>query len=609
MRHHAPLTAHLPSLSLASVFQAAAGRAWARTRPTRAFHRTHLCSEAASITVRTFAGGHDIGGTAVGPSSSHTRCVLHDLDTAFNHLMSWRGAYRVSHPSVSLPDAMSRVQPSRPAPATHAPHHPSDSAASDRAGDRGRPSIPSRPPTRRGVTFVGVETLSPHDFEHPRSVSPASRAYDSDPPWEEIRASVPAECLPHAVPFVPKESPPLPHPSTQQELVQNLADAITADRPSSLSQALSYHAAHPTLHSTASFNLLIRYAIRCASFRTVETLLRQMVRDRLPGDMDTRVLRIRAMVRSGHWSVAWREETVRLSADGSGSGSGLGMPLPVWLEFFGSVKRGAILRRASRDDRRTKEARAEFLQKPDPTVAAARFHALMQHRPLVSPDEWQLVPPRVVHVLVRALLAQGQRTAAMEMTQAYFHSLPRELDDGLRHACLAIIHLHMGVGHARNLTAHFSALQTLFAFLDMHHGFRPTSSTLFLLLRTLKTTRRCGERADKLVYSFQRRWGANILDDRVRRRWASLWLKQGKPHRAERIVTLQCALEMQRVEWRAERAVTGAQPSDKARERRLRWLDLPTGPRKGKERWHWRWLRRRIWRAQVRRDNELHLHR
>ncbi|KAI0721381.1 hypothetical protein C8T65DRAFT_631511 [Cerioporus squamosus] len=581
MRHHAALTANLPSLSLASVFQAAAGRAWARTRPTRAYHRTSLRTEGASHTVRTSVGGHDDGGAMVGPSSSQIR---------------------LSYTSESLPDALPRVQPSRPVLATDAYRHSSDTAPSDTADNRGRSSIPSRPPTRRGVTFVDVETLSPHDFGHPRSVSPGSPAYDSDPPWEEIRASVPAALLPHAIPFKPKESPPLPHPSTQHGLVQNLVNAITADRPTSLSQALSYHAAHPTLHSTASFNLLIRYAIRCASFRTVDRLLRQMIHDRIPGDRDTRVLRVRAMVRSGQWSTAWQEETGRTKAEG------LGMPLPVWLEFFGTVKRGAILSRASRDHRRTKEGRAEFLQTPDPTVTAARFDALMQHRPLVTPDEWQLVPPRVIRALVRALLDQDRRPAAIEMTRAYFQSLPRELNGGWRHSCLAIIHLHMDPGRARNLSAHFSALQTLFAFLDMHHCFQPTSSTLFLLLRTLKSTRRCGERADKLVYSFQRRWGPDILDDRVRRRWASLWLKQGKPHRAERIIAQQCALDVQRTEWRVEIDVTGVQ-SDKGRRRRLRWLDLPRAPRKGRERWHWRLLRRRMWRAQVRRSKELRSHR
>ncbi|RDX50464.1 hypothetical protein OH76DRAFT_1348960 [Lentinus brumalis] len=581
MRHHATLTAHLPSLSLASVFQAAAGRAWARTRPTRAYHRTSLRTEGASSTVHRSPGGHDVGGAMDGPSSSHTR---------------------LSYTSVSPPDALPPVQPSRRALAPHPSPHSSDNAPSDMGDNRGRTSTPSRPPTRRGVTFVDVETLSPHDFEHPRFVSPGSPAYDSDPPWEEIRASVPAHLLPRAVPFKPQELPPLPHPSTQQELVQNLVDAITAEPPTSLSQALSYHAAHAALHSTASFNLLIRYAIRCASFRTVDHLLRRMVHDQIPGDQDTRVLRVRSMVRSGQWSTAWTEETARMKAEG------LGMPLPVWLEFFGSVKRGAIMSRASRDNRRTKEGRAEFLQTPDPTVTAARFHALMEHRPLVTADEWQLVPPHAVHALVRALLAQDRRTAAVEMTRSYFESLPRELDESWRHSCLAIIHLHMDSGRARNLSAHFSALQTLFAFLDMHRCFQPTSSTLFRLLRTLKSTQRCGERADKLIYSFERRWGPDILDDRVRRRWASLWLKQERPDRAERILAVQSALDMERTEWRAELAVTGAQ-SGKGRRRRLRWLDLSRAPRKGKERWHWRLLRRRIWRAQVRRSKELRSHR
>ena len=80
MRHHAPLTAILPSLSLATVFQAAAGRAWAKTRPTRAYHRVSLRTDgSASTTARTTYGDHDVGSERGEPSSSTTLYVFPNL--------------------------------------------------------------------------------------------------------------------------------------------------------------------------------------------------------------------------------------------------------------------------------------------------------------------------------------------------------------------------------------------------------------------------------------------------------------------------------------------------------------------------------------------------
>lgn len=461
------------------------------------------------------------------------------------------------------------------------------------ADNRETRSIPLRNSTRGSVSFIDVDRLSPCDYGPSHDTSGKYSTYESDPPWEQIRASLPDALLPPVTFFRTKElPPPPPPPATETDLLRNLVRSITASPPASLSQALSYHAAHSRLHSTASFNVVIRYAIRCASFGSVVDLLAQMVREDVPGDEDTRALRVRSMVRSGLWNLAWREEMTEAKE------AEMGLPLAVWLEFFGSVKRGAILGRKSYYGR-PEGNKPKPLQTPDPTVTSARFHALLQHPPMVSVDEWQRVPPRVTHALVRSLIEQDRRATAMEFTRTYFQSLPREIDGEWRRACLAIIHLHMTSGRVCNLSAHFAALKTLFGLLDMHHSFQPTATTLFLLLRTLKQTKRSGERADKLVLSFQRRWSAAIVDDRVRRRWASLWLKQGRADRAEVILESQHALDVQRVAWEAERDVIGTE-SHKGRSRRMRWLELHRGTRRGKERWRWRRLRRRWWRKEVR---------
>ena len=140
---------------------------------------------------------------------------------------------------------------------------------------------------------------------------------------------------------------------------------------------------------------------------------------------------------------------------------GQGMPLSVWLEFFGSVKRGAIMDGSYLRARK----QAVRLQTPSPSVTAGRLSALMNHPPLLTAaDDLERVPPRVVHALVRAfLLTQSRRSTAIEITTRYFQTLPRELNEEQRRACLAIIHLHMTLGRAHKLSEHFAALKTLFA--------------------------------------------------------------------------------------------------------------------------------------------------
>ena len=66
-----------------------------------------------------------------------------------------------------------------------------------------------------------------------------------------------------------------------------------------------------------------------------------MVREGVAGNEETQALRVRGVVRSGRWGQAWNEELEQMQMDGQG------MPLSVWLEFFGSVKRGAIIDRKS----------------------------------------------------------------------------------------------------------------------------------------------------------------------------------------------------------------------------------------------------------------------
>ncbi|KAI0361341.1 hypothetical protein OH77DRAFT_1391580 [Trametes cingulata] len=581
MHHHATLTVNLPSLSLASLFQAAAGRAWARTRPTRAYHRTSVRSEGvAPSKLRTVHHGHDVAGGMGGPSSSTSQpCYVAPPPVSDGHIRA----------PLSPPHFPATSSPSRIEDASHDPEAGEVHAVPGPAS--------SHPPRTSFFTHIDVEHLSPKDFEELHGNSSGPSAYDSDPPWEEIRESVPESLLPRVSPRrlpVPKQRAMIPDPSTPEELLDNLVLAVTAQSPPRLAQLLSYHAAHRSLHSTASFNLLIKFAIRHASFGTVKDLLGRMVREGIAGDVETRTLRVRCMVRAGLWDQAWREEMMRMRRDG------LEMPLPVWLEFFDSTKRGAIMV-PSGTQRRAQAKTAEPLQPPSPSVTAARLDVLLRHPPLVTQSDLEQVPPRAIYVLVRSYLAQGQRSTAAALTTAYFESLPEEIGEEWRRSCLSIIHLHLKPGQRPNLAEHYAICKTLFGFLGMHRSLRPNATTLYFLLGSLRRTTRCGQRASAVVRSFVTRWGPDIVDDAVRRRVASYWLKEGKPARAQAVVDAQNALDEEREARRTE-SEAAERDSITDRARRLRWLELHRSRRKNKQRWFWRLLRRRIWRAKVRRS-------
>ena len=95
--------------------------------------------------------------------------------------------------------------------------------------------------------------------------------------------------------------------------------------------------------------------------------------------------------------------------------------------------------------------------------------------------------------------------------------------------------------------------------------------------------------------------------DRVRRRWASLWLKQGGVARAEAIARVQRARDAERSAAASAAGAVGSEDgvedeeaSDRARARQRRWLELHKGPRANQERWRWRELRRRIQKEKTR---------
>lgn len=449
------------------------------------------------------------------------------------------------------------------------------------------------------VTLTSASTLSDHDIQ---SADPgwAPSHYIDDPPWD-------CNALVRSAPSV---TLPLPIPTTPASLYQNLLYLLSyhAISPAPLPVLLSYHASFSrdsSLRSTRSYNLLIRLAIRHAAFKLAERLLGVMRAEGIQGDLETWKLCTRWLIRTGRWGDAWKEVT-RMTGRGeprtvfAHTGQARAdIPLPIWLEFFGTMKRGALRRRTrtrkwSRNEHGSffREAGFEVLRENGDRVVAdsSRYGMLMSHPPALTQGELRRMPPRAMHLTVHLMLRTAQRDLAMKATTSYLRGLPPKIDETWARACLDLIHLHIIFPPTkRGLSAHHKARKTVNSLLSLHPRLRPNSTTLLLLLRGLRSTTRCGTIAQNFVSSFKRRWGPKTEDQRVRRRVASLALKEGRVDIAEAMVEREGYWRWPRRMWSVKEDAAGG--GRRVMHRKLvRICDRNVYGKKGKEGWRWRLL-------------------
>ncbi|EGO04484.1 hypothetical protein SERLA73DRAFT_173810 [Serpula lacrymans var. lacrymans S7.3] len=129
---------------------------------------------------------------------------------------------------------------------------------------------------------------------------------------------------------------------------QNLL-VISSCQQSPLSAAIKYHSFPPctssALRSTRSYNLLIRLALRHASLGTAWQLFSTMRAEGVQGNLETWKLSVRWLVRTGQWEEAWhrvnRIVASQTWAVSSYKAYNQRLLLPIWLEFFGTPKRGS----------------------------------------------------------------------------------------------------------------------------------------------------------------------------------------------------------------------------------------------------------------------------
>ena len=124
----------------------------------------------------------------------------------------------------------------------------------------------------------------------------------------------------------------------------------------------------------------------------------------------------------------------------------------------------------------------------------------------------------------------------------------------------------------------------------------PTSSTLYLLLRSLRRVKKDPTFfALQLVNAYRKRWSSTIIDQRVRRYIVHIAIKEGRMNVARKWLSKQMRAEAGRKTLLTIRQAFGdEQVKPPTKPRRLYQRKLMPGI--SLENRRWRWTRRRFWR-------------
>ncbi|KAI0080321.1 hypothetical protein K474DRAFT_309381 [Panus rudis PR-1116 ss-1] len=504
MLSHASRLASPPSSTLFSILHFAAGRAWSRTGPRRVFHRgverrQSQCGESSKQVI-----GESYHHTLSKQLEPVAKPETHDVDIKLTKELpstcdagvdfAARASHQSSH-SYSYRGQGTATQAGSLLPATASSRQPSEVSSQN----------------------------STIDFTPGQG---SSLTYESDPPWAEDVAT-------HELTFPARHTNSIQlvsllrnAPRTPEELCGNLNHLIRTYPTLPIPQLIEFHDSFWPLQCTSSFNTLLDHCIRRASYGSAHTLLAKMHARRMVLDTHTRQLRVRLLLREGQWFEAWRMENPD-TADAE-----YRLPLPVWVEFFNSFHQGALRERmpVSLPDGSVGYTLRPKVDTTSENDRVAQLRLLMQRPPLSllgRPKEARL-SPSLVRRIVNFLLRMPDRELAEKVTEFYFGQLPHNLDDRCRGICVDIIHSHMVRHTKRGLAGYYRAQDLLHRYFHMHPEFRPNPTTLFILLRYLRSSRDCGSFALRVVRSFVKRWGKSVVDARVLQRLGSLGVKEGR---------------------------------------------------------------------------------
>lgn len=601
--------------AFSAVLQAAAGRAWVRRAATyphasRATLITEISSPIQEQSMNTKGRPASKAPTQL-PSRSVTLCAVWLATRNYYYETLFRLTYPT--PPHETEAVASTCSPSSPTSSTGSTIRNTLRVAGGDYPTRGAIKIPALT-TRRNNHGMGIpntiyfqpDLLQDHDIQPADpSREDSSRYFYMDDP------SV------MGTPVAP-DPPPLANQLSKvvssDSLYQNLLFLLSfRTPPPSLPALLDYHDLYPEYRSTRSYNMLISLALRHSSFGTVQWLLEDMHANGLPADLETWKLQVRWLVLAGWWDQAWKQAvnlessnlgpipTSPTSIRGPSPPENREIPFSVWLEFFRTMKRGAIRRRArSRWTRgedgilRRTPAVEIVAEATDPqALYSARLHTLMTHCPILRQQEMKRTSPRIIYYVTNLMLQSNQKDAAFRMTRSYLAGLPRTIPQTWTRICLDIIHLLVSLGSTKKgLPRLYESHRMLISFLALHPSLRPTSTTLFLLLSNLQRAKRCGTVAWNIVRGFRSRWGAHTEDRRVRRRVIALALKEGRMDIVSEVSRSERTSRRLQRRWMQEREVVGG--SERTHSPRL---SRPPGhqlfKRDGREEWLWYLMRKR----------------
>lgn len=272
-----------------------------------------------------------------------------------------------------------------------------------------------------------------------------------------------------------------------------------------------FHHSYPQYQSNATFNFLISLALQQDNIGAARELFEEMRLCGL-GNVETRQLHVRMLVRTDQWDTAWEMEASQRP-----------LPLPIWMEFT-QAAREPHLRQVLRKRKFDREDTPMQIQRP--ALDTLRTQILLKNFPSLLPEQLAKMPPRVVFVVCRWMLQMNQRETAVNIATTFFKSLPAVLKPNLQRICMNIIHLYLLPQSPKAGSEYALARDVLNTFLSMHEAFVPDATTLFHLLRTLKRAKQRTTRALKLVRQYSERWGPAVIDQRVRRRLISIALSE-----------------------------------------------------------------------------------
>jgi hypothetical protein len=419
-----------------------------------------------------------------------------------------------------------------------------------------------------------------------------------------------------------------PISTTRNSLYLNMLSLLQRGRPPpSLSQLIHYYAIQDRwLRSARSYGLLIELAIQRASFKTVRDLLTRMRADGIVADAQTQVLVIRWLVRTGRWEKAWRQVSEDLRKRRSSPLLGTSEDrtlLRQWLELFGTEKQRAFA--YSHQPSPVPVQPVESPTDPNPLSEedTARQQLREKHELLLrrAPHSAGVASQRqnawMVFTLAEAFLRAGDTISATHITRDYLRSLPSTVDERWRQRCVRIINLHAaGLGNSgKGLERHMEIRKAVTELVSLSPSVVPTSTTLFLLLSSLRKCRRPFARGQRLVDQFVRRWGNSVVDDRVERRLSSFAVKENMLGRASAIINRVAAMWRRRsqrqklenvADYSSETAPLGRGRYGRPLSLRLRKEILYRRGR-SQEVVRWRFLRRRLRRSVWKRRKALGL--